>query len=250
MTVSVESAATSRGTGRGSRTAAMPSRITASGPGSGEAGRGHSGPRRSSPHNASAATHVTRNAIARSPLRNVSASSTFETGASRVYSVGRTRSTSAGGAPLTASTRAGKGARAERRTSAMSVKAIGWRRSRFTRTILGMRVPDATVARLLACCLAAAALACREARRASPRPADAGTMVTVYVPPKAADRIAGRLQTIAAQHQWALSIRTDSAALADADLAIVDSAGTLVTRVRAGSPAAAQARQMADVVLP
>src|SRR5207302_860187 len=82
---------------------------------------------------------------------------------------------------------------------------------------------DATVARLLACCLAAAALACREARRANPRPADAGTMVTVYVPPKAADRIAGRLQTIAAQHQWALSIRTDSAALADADLAIADS---------------------------
>src|SRR5438552_1572169 len=98
--------------------------------------------------------------------------------------------------------------------------------------------------------MAAAALACREARRANPRPADAGTMVTVYVPPKAADRIAGRLQTIAAQHQWALSIRTDSAALADADLAIADSAGTLVSRVRAGSPAAAQARQMADAVLP
>ena len=75
-------------------------------------------------------------------------------------------------------------------------------------------------------------------------------MVTVYVPPKAADRIAGRLQTIAAQRQWALSIRTDSTALAEADLAIVDSAGTLVGRVRAGSPAAAQARQMADVVLP
>src|SRR3989475_4856684 len=53
-------------------------------------------------------------------------------------------------------------------------------------------------------------------------------ILTVYVPPKAADRIAGRLQTIAAQHQWALSIRTDSAALADADLAIADSAGTLV----------------------
>jgi len=50
--------------------------------------------------------------------------------------------------------------------------------------------------------------------------------------------------------QWALSIRTDSAALADADLAIVDSAGTLVSHVRAGSPAAAQARQMADAVRP
>src|SRR5256884_9333407 len=112
----------------------------------------------------------------------------------------------------------------------MSVKAIGWRRSRFTRTILGMRVPDATVTRLLACCLAAAALACREARRASPRPADAGTMVTVYVPPKAVDRMAGRLQTIPARAQWAPPIPTDSAALAEADLAIADSARTLVSR--------------------
>jgi len=75
-------------------------------------------------------------------------------------------------------------------------------------------------------------------------------MVTVYLPPKTADRLAGRLQAVAARRQWALSIRTDSAALADADLAIVDSAGTLVGRVRAGSPAAAQARQMADAVLP
>src|SRR5438105_10717260 len=131
----------------------------------------------------------------------------------------------------------------------MSASAIGWRRSRFTRTILGMRVPGATVARLFACGLAGAALACREAPRASPR-ADAGTLVTVYVPPKAADRLAARLQAVAARRQWALSIRTDSAALADADLAIVDSAGTLVSRLRAGSPAAAQARQMAEAVLP
>jgi len=113
-----------------------------------------------------------------------------------------------------------------------------------------MRVLNATGARLLACCLAGAALACNEKPRASPRPADAGTMVTVYVPPKTADRLVGRLQAVAARRQWALSIRTDSAALADADLAIVDSAGTLVGRVRAGSPAAAQARQMADAVLP
>jgi hypothetical protein len=130
------------------------------------------------------------------------------------------------------------------------VSAIGWRRSRFTRTILGMRVLDATVARLLTCGLAGAAIACGEKPRASPRPADAGLMVTVYVPPKTADRLAGRLQAVAAQRQWALSIRTDSAALADADLAIVDSAGTLVGRVRAGSPAAPQAKQMADAVLP
>jgi len=132
----------------------------------------------------------------------------------------------------------------------MSASAIGWRRSRFTRTILGMRVPDATVAHLLTCCLAGTALACSEPPRASRRPADAGTMVTVYLPPKTADRLAGRLQSVAAQRQWALSIRTDSgAALVDADLVIVDSAGTLVGRVRAGSPAAAQARQIADAVL-
>src|SRR2546427_2927486 len=130
MTVSVESAATSRGTGRGSRTAATPSRITARGARTAATSRRRTEPRRNSPHSASAATHVTRNAIARSPLRSVSASSTFETGASRVYSVGRTRSTSAGGAPLTASTRPGKGERAESKTSAMSVKAIGWRRDR------------------------------------------------------------------------------------------------------------------------
>jgi hypothetical protein len=112
-----------------------------------------------------------------------------------------------------------------------------------------MTVLDATVARLVACCLAAAAIGCKEAPRASPRPPDAGTLVTVYLGPKTADRVAGRLQTVAARHQWALSVRTDGAALADADLAIVDSAGTLVGRVRPGSPAAAQARQMADAVL-
>ena len=113
-----------------------------------------------------------------------------------------------------------------------------------------MRVPHATVARLVACSLAGATLACGETPRPRPRSPDAGLLVTVYLAPKAADRLAGRLQTVAARRQWALSIRTDSAALADADLAIVDSAGTLVSRVRAGSPAAAQARQMADLVLP
>ena len=112
-----------------------------------------------------------------------------------------------------------------------------------------MSVRYATVAGLQAC-LASAALACREAPRASPRPADAGIMVTVYVPQKSADRVTGRLQVVAAQRQWALSVRTDSAALTEADLVIVDSAGRLVGRVRAGSPAAAQAKQMADAVLP
>jgi len=132
----------------------------------------------------------------------------------------------------------------------MSASATGWRRSRFTRTILGMRVSDATVARLVACALAGATLACRESPRATPRPSDAGLLVTVYLAPKTADRLADRLQTVAARRQWALSIRTDPAALAEADLAIVDSAGTLVSRVRAASPAASQARQMAEAVLP
>ena len=97
--------------------------------------------------------------------------------------------------------------------------------------------------------LAAAGLACKRAPRANPPPVDAGTVVTVYLPPKTADRVMGRLQMVAAQHQWVLSVRTDSAALADADLAIVDSAGRLVGHVRGGSPAAAQAKQMAEAVL-
>ena len=100
----------------------------------------------------------------------------------------------------------------------MSARAIGWRRKRFTRTILGMKVRDATVARLLLCALLGLAPACKQAPRARPRPPDAGTMVTVYLPPKSADLLAGRLQLIAAQHQWALSIRTDPAALVEADL--------------------------------
>jgi hypothetical protein len=113
-----------------------------------------------------------------------------------------------------------------------------------------MRVTAATLPHLAVAALAAAGLACKRAPRASPPPADAGAVVTVYLPPKMADRLMGRFQVVAAQHQWALSIRTDSAALADADLVVVDSAGVLRGRVRAGSPAAAQAKQMADVALP
>src|SRR5947208_6697040 len=120
--------------------------------------------------------------------------------------MGRTRSTSAGGAPVTASTSGGDGLSAETRRSAMSASAIGWRRSRFTRTILGMRVPGATVARLFACGLPGAGVACREAPRASPRPADAGTLVTVYVPPKEAGPLAARLQTAPARAQLALAL--------------------------------------------
>ena len=74
-------------------------------------------------------------------------------------------------------------------------------------------------------------------------------MVTVSVAPGLADRLMGRLQLVAARHQWALSVRTDSASVDDADLQIVDSAGHWVGRIRPGSPVAAQAKQMAEAVL-
>ena len=94
-----------------------------------------------------------------------------------------------------------------------------------------------------------AGLACKRSERAaSPPPADAGTVVTVYLPSKMADRLMGRLQGIAAQHQWVLSVRTDSAAMTEADLVIVDSAGTPVSRVRPGARAGTQAQEMADAV--
>ena len=79
---------------------------------------------------------------------------------------------------------------------------------------------------------------------------DAGVVVTVYVAPPLADRVMGRLQRVAARHQWALSVRTDAAAAAEADLVIADSGGALLGRVRAGSPRAEQAKQMADSALP
>jgi hypothetical protein len=109
-----------------------------------------------------------------------------------------------------------------------------------------MRAIDATVL----CLLGFPLLGCERAPRAGTRPADAGTVVTVYVPAASAERLMGRLQTVAARRQWVLSIRTDSAALAEADLAIVDSGGRLVARVRSGSPAADQARQMGEAALP
>lgn len=105
--------------------------------------------------------------------------------------------------------------------------------------MLAMRALDATVLSLLV-----SSLACRATPRAS-RPPDAGTAVTVYVPPKTADRVVARLTTLAARHQWALSLRTDSAAIGEADLIIVDSAGRLIGRPRPGSPALGQATQMA-----
>ena len=73
--------------------------------------------------------------------------------------------------------------------------------------------------------------------------------MTVYVPSKMADRLMGRLQGIAAQHQWVLSVRTDSAAMTEADLVIFDSSGRPVSRVRPGAGAARQAQQMADAAV-
>jgi hypothetical protein len=116
-----------------------------------------------------------------------------------------------------------------------------------------MMAIDATASRLVASaltCWGLAGLGCKPGSRANSRPADAGTVVTVYVPPRRADQLLGRLQSIAARRQWVLSVRTDSTALAEADLAIVDSGGRLLARVRPGSPAAHQARQMGEAVLP
>jgi len=105
-----------------------------------------------------------------------------------------------------------------------------------------MRVIAATVL------LAVVGLACRRPARARTPPADAGTVVTIYMGPRAVDRLLSRLTGVAASHQWALSVRTDSAALAEADLVVAESAGVFVGRLRSGSPAAAQARQLADAV--
>ena len=107
----------------------------------------------------------------------------------------------------------------------------------------------------MVCLLAALfALACGRSERAggSAPPADvgagAGAVVSVYMPSKLADRVMGRLQAVAAQHQWVLSVRTDSAALAEVDLIIDDSAGAPVGRVRPGARSGAEARQMAAVL--
>ncbi|HYK83316.1 MAG TPA: hypothetical protein VEU55_09250 [Gemmatimonadales bacterium] len=113
-----------------------------------------------------------------------------------------------------------------------------------------MKAVDATVVRLLMSSFAGAGLGCRHGGRPAPAAADAGAVVTVYLAPPLVDPLMGRLQTVAARHQWALSVRTDPAAAAEADLVIADSGGALVGRVRPGAPAAAQARQLADAVLP
>ena len=97
--------------------------------------------------------------------------------------------------------------------------------------------------RAIASGLMLAGLACRRPARSAP-PADAA-LITVYVAPRAAPLVTNSLLDAAARHQWALSLRTDSAALAEADLVIVDSAGRPAARVRADSPVAAQAHELA-----
>jgi len=111
-----------------------------------------------------------------------------------------------------------------------------------------MTAISATVLRVSLVSLALAGLACRKAPRSSA--ARTQPLVRVYVTPPAAERVMGRMMDAAARHDWALSVRTDSAALAEADIAIADSAGRLVARLRAGSPVSAEARTLAEAVLP
>src|SRR5437899_7847565 len=131
-------------------------------------------------------------------------------------------------------------------TTASRVSAIGWRRNRFIRTILGMTAISATVLRVSLGSVALVGLACSKTPRSN-----AGTqpLVRAYMTPPAAERVMGRMLDAAARHDWALSVRTDSAALAEADIAIIDSAGRLVARLRAGSPVMAEAHALAETVL-
>jgi hypothetical protein len=112
-----------------------------------------------------------------------------------------------------------------------------------------MTAVTATVLRVSLASLALAGLACRKSSRSS-APGRKQPLVTAYVTPQVAERLMGPMLDAAARRDWALSLRTDSAALAEADVAIVDSAGRLVARLRAGSPVAAEARTLAEAVLP
>src|SRR2546421_3646745 len=112
-----------------------------------------------------------------------------------------------------------------------------------------MRALHATVIGLLASSIAGAGLGCRPSPRAS-RPPDGGALVTVYVPARMADQVMGRLQAVAARHQWALSGRTRSAALAHAHLTVVDSAGPPGAPGPSGTAVSAQAGQLGKGGLP
>jgi hypothetical protein len=112
-----------------------------------------------------------------------------------------------------------------------------------------MTAITATVLRVSLASVALTGLACRESSR-SRAPSRTQPLLTAYVAPRVAQRMMGPMLDAAARHDWSLSFRTDSAAIVEADLAIVDSAGRLVARLRAGSPVAAQARTLAEAVLP
>src|SRR2546421_4955307 len=108
-----------------------------------------------------------------------------------------------------------------------------------------MRALHATVIGLLASSIAGAGLGCRPSPRAS-HPPDGGALVTVYVPARMADQVMGRLQAVAARHPWALSGRTDSAALADPHPTVAHSAGPPGAPGPSGSAAGDQAGPLAD----
>src|SRR2546430_12058516 len=87
-----------------------------------------------------------------------------------------------------------------------------------------------------------ALLACRPSASRAPA---GDAMVTVYVTAGMADRVMGPLQAVAARHRWALSLRTDSGALTDADPTIADTAGRPAARVRWGAALGMQATDVA-----
>ena len=97
--------------------------------------------------------------------------------------------------------------------------------------------------------LLTAGLGCGRTRSGARRAAaDTVPAVIVALPPKEAGRLVDSLLMFAARNRWALSVRTDSAAAREADLAISDSAGQLVARVRPGSAVGARARALAGAV--
>src|SRR3989442_1032714 len=99
-------------------------------------------------------------------------------------------------------------------SSASKPRAIGWRRRRFTRTILGMRAMDATVRRLLVSSLVLLGLGFKNPSPVGRPPADAGGVVAVCGPPAAAAGWLGRLPAVAAPPRGAGSARPGAAATA------------------------------------
>lgn len=79
-----------------------------------------------------------------------------------------------------------------------------------------------------------------KARQPEPPPT-----LSAYVPRRAAERVMVQMLNVAARNGWALSIRTDSEAIGEVDLIVVDSAGKLGARARPGSPQSDAARRLA-----